>query len=132
MNIGEALYAYLKVDVDLSALISTRIYSLTLPQNCTMPAVTYRQISGPRVHTMGSDPGLTHPRFQFSCWGSSYGSAKDVARKLQAALQDYKGTMGGGGGVVVQASLLENELDIYDPDTKLYCVPLDFIIWHLE
>lgn len=132
MNIEEAIYSYLKDNAGLAALVSDRIYPLTMPQNCTMPAVTYRKVSGPRIHTMGTDPGLAYPRFQFSCWGSSYSSAKNVAKKVQAALQDYKGQMGGALGVVVQASIMENELDLYEPDTGLYHIPVDLVIWHEE
>ena len=55
-----------------------------------------------------------------------------VKAALKTALQDYSGVMGGAGGVTVQAVILDDEQSYYDPDTKLYSIQMDFIIWHLE
>jgi len=133
MQIGEALYSYLSSYAGLTALVGNRIYPLILPQGVTLPAVTYTQISGPRVHCMGSDPGLTHPRFQVSVWAESYSDMATVAAQVRAALQDYSGTMGGDDGVVVQRIFLEDETDRnFEPNTKTFRRDLDFIIWHEE
>ena len=134
MIIEEALYTYLSTHAGLSALVSTRVYPVVMPQGCTLPAVTYQKIDGPRVHAMGSDAGLAHPRFQVSCWGSTYKSTKDVAAQVRAALQDYTGTMGGAGGVSVGGVFLDDENDLFDDaaGTGVYHVALDFIVWHTE
>ncbi len=133
MTIEEALYSYLKGYAGLAALVSTRIYPLILPQDSTFPAVTYQRISGPRIHTMGNDPGLAYPRFQVSCWGKTYASAKAVAAQVIAALQNQRNTTWGGtGGVMVQASILESDRDLYEPDTQVYHVPVDVTIWFIE
>ena len=132
MVIEEALYAYLSSHAGLTALVSTRIYPLVMPQNATLPAVTFSKISGPRAHAMQQDAGLAYPRFQVSCWGGTYKQAKEVAGQVRAALQDYTGTMGGAGGVVVSGVFLEDENDLYEPGTQAYHIAIDFIIWHLE
>ena len=132
MLLEQALYSYLSGVAGLTALVSTRIYPLMMPQDVTLPAVTYQRISGPRVHTMGTDPGLESPRFQLSSWASSYSSVKAVAEQVRLALQDYAGTMGGAGGVVVQRAFLEGDQDFYEPDTLIYQVASDFIIWAEE
>lgn len=93
-----------------------------------MPAVTYAEISCPRVHTMGKDPGLKYPRFQFTAWATTYAGAKAVAEQIRLAIQDYTTTT----GTTIQASILDNELDTYDPDTGHYGIPVDFIIWAAE
>ena len=132
MFIEEAIYSYLSGHAGLTALTGTRIYPLVMPQNTILPAVTFSKVSGPRVHAMQKDTSTAYPRFQVSCWGSAYKQAKEVAAQVRAALQDYKGTMGGAGGVAVGGVFLEDENDLYEPGTQVYHVALDFIIWHLE
>ena len=127
MIIEEALFSHLSAFAGLTALVGTRIYPMLLPQQATLPAVTFMKVSNPYIRTFGSTIGA-QPRFQFSCWATTYLGAKAVADQIKAALDFYAGTM--GGGVVVRAGLVENELDDYDPETKRYHVPVDVILWH--
>jgi len=132
MIIEEALYAYLTNYAELTALVGDRIYPVILPQNTTLPAVTFQRISGIREYSQSGPSGLAHPRFQFSCWAEKYEEAKAVAEQIRLALEGYKGMMGGSDGVRVDAIYVEDDHDIYDPETKEYHVALDAIIWHEE
>ena len=133
MQLEVALYNYLSTYAGLIALTSTRIYPNVLPQSPTYPAVTFEMISGPRVHAMGSDPGLTFPRYEFTCWGSTKASARAVALQIIDALQDKTGTIGGTGGVTIQRIFLEDESDgESDPILSRYARIVEFIIWAEE
>jgi hypothetical protein len=130
MIIDEGLYDTLSEYAGLAALVSTRIYPLKAPQDATYPLVVYQQISGPRVHSHSGGSGLASPRFQFTSWATSLNSAKGVANQVRAALNGYNGTM--GSDVDVQACLLQNEMELYDPETERWGVVQDFVIWHAE
>jgi hypothetical protein len=54
-----------------------------------------------------------------------------VAEQVRFALQSYSGTMGGAGGVTVLDADPVNEIDIYEPGTDTYHVPVDVMICHL-
>lgn len=129
MRLEQAVFNRLSTYASLMALVSTRIYPLALPQNGTYPAVTYFRVSSPRIRTFGTNLGAS-TRLQVSCWARSYLAAKGVADQVIAALDGFSGTLGGVGGVPVLALDLDNETDIYEPETGLYHVPLDFTIWH--
>lgn len=122
MNIEEALYAYLSSYANLTAIVGTRIYPLILPQSPILPAITYSKVSGPRVNSKDGASGLAYPRFQFSCWAKSYGQAKQVAEQIRLALDTFPSGR----------AFIENEQDIYEPDTGIHHIPIDFIIWHTE
>lgn len=111
----------------LTALVGSRVYPLVAPNNVMRPYIVYQKISGPQVHTMGQDPGLQYPRFQFSCWGETYSSVKAVGAQVKAALSDYSGTL---LGVVIQRIIFENILDSYEADTGLFGCRLDFLVWY--
>ena len=131
MKIEEALYAHLKAHTGLSSLVGTRIYPLVLPQNPALPAVTYQKISRAGERVMNNSTTLVvRTRFQISCWATSYSNAKDVAEQVKLALQDYSGLMGGAGGVQVLDVNVVGEQDIYEPDTGIYHLPVDVMIYH--
>lgn len=116
------LFSYLTSNANVSELVGTRIYPITLPPNYTLPAITYAKISGPKINAKGGATGLAHPRFQFSCWSKSYTEAKIIADTVRLALNAWSEC----------TTYTENELDLYEQDTGLYHVPIDVVIWHAE
>jgi hypothetical protein len=128
MPFEEGLFAYLDAYPGLTLEVGSRIYPLVLPQRPTFPAVTYVRISTPRLLEF-ERAFFPHPRFQFDCWAESYDRAKDVAAQVRAALNLYRGAM---GAYTVQTSLVEDERDMYDPETKLWHVIIEAVIWYEE
>jgi hypothetical protein len=135
LTIEEGIGYYLTTYAGLVALVSTRTYNKRIPQEATLPCVTYYRISTPRVQTHDTSgmTGTAYPRFQFDAWAATYGSAKAITDQLRTALNGYKGTVtSGADSVVIQASLVDDER--YDPDLNagLERISSDYIIWHLE
>lgn len=124
--IEEGLYAFLAAQLPA---IGGRVYPDKLPQEPVLPAVTYRKVSGPRVHSHDGPSSLAHPRFQVSCWAATYAEAKDLSEDVRQALDGYTGAM---DGEQVQAVLLSNEIDFHHGEVMYYQVALDFVIWHRE
>lgn len=131
MSFEEGLFAYLSTYPGLVPLVGTRVYPVLLPQNATLPAVTYTRLATPRLHEFEAS-FLPHPTFQFDCWAmdtaviSGYEEAKDVATQVVAALDIYRGAM---GAYTVEASIVDSERDAYDPETKIWHVIVDVEIW---
>lgn len=121
MTIETDLYSRLSTFAGLVALVGTRSYPLLLPQNPTLPAITFQKISNVREQAHSGDSSLQHPRYQFSCWAETYAEAWAVAEQIRLALQ---GITSAGGG------FYENAVDLYDPETGWYHVPVDITIWH--
>jgi len=130
-EIEEVLRWRLNTYSGTSALLSGRIYPMQLPQGTASASATYQKISGPRDHTHQGPTGLASPRYQITAWSKQYSEAKAVAKQVRLALD---GWFGSALGHVVSAVQLENEYDIYNPETlvEFYSVPVDFIVWHHE
>lgn len=126
MTIEAAIRQYLLANPNIMALIAGRLYPMVLPQPPTLPAVTYSRVSRSAVRDL---TGVAYwiSRFQFSCWAKKYGDAKAVAQAVRQALEDYVGTMG-QFRIIGSASV--NEIDLSQPDTGLYHVPVDVLITH--
>jgi len=125
----EALVSFLLAAAGLSSLLSTRIHWLQAGQSLNKPYVTLTRISGNRSMNFQGANGFVESRVQVDCYGLNYGSAKQVARAVEARLSGVRVTHSG----YVFRFFLDGERDIFeDADTpdKLYRVSLDFLIWH--
>lgn len=138
MNIDEAVYAHLIAFPGLAALINKRVYPIVMPLNAVMPAVSIQRISTERVHAFQADIGLAAASIQVSIWAKTdtvkkgYAHTGAVSEQTRKALQNFSGTMGGTGGVVVNAVLMDTEMTDYDESTQTYAVHQDFEIWYQE
>lgn len=130
MSVEAALVNRLEGYAGLTALVSTRIYPHRLPQTPTYPAVTYFLVTAlPRDSAMGVDVPIARKRFQFSAWGSTYLSAKNVCEQIRLALQRWSGT---ADGTTVYDIFVESQNDIDEPDLKVYQCVIDFEVVHGE
>ncbi len=127
-----------KTDKDYSV---SRVYAIAAPQTVDKPYIVFTAISKNFSHSMGGDDGLCRTRVQFSVWGNGYESVKGVVEELRSAYRNYiegdsSEKMGmdeeGDGGHWVQTTLLDNEVDRYEDDTRLYNSVLDVLFWHRE
>lgn len=129
MTIEEGLYDYLSTNVGVSAIVGTRVYPGTLPQNWTKPAISYQRVSGVRFRNLAGPAGRATPRIQIDCWAESYSGARTLAEAVRSAMDGYAGLM---GTTTVGSVVLESDIDFYEPDTDIYRVSMDFWISHIE
>jgi hypothetical protein len=115
--IEEDIYSDLSGFAGLSALISTRIYPLRMPQGGTFPAVVYTRVSGSRINNLDGE-NIQNPRFQVDCWAESYSAAKAVAAQVESAFAAASFT-----------SVLIADRDDRDDTTEIYRVSMDFSVW---
>lgn len=127
-SIMEDLYAYLITQTGLTALIALRIYPDNCPDDCELPAVSYAITSDVPVHTMSSDSGNPRrPLISFHVFAKTRAVANAIAAQIAAALQDKSGTL---TVRVIQRAFLENEYNVYDPDTGTYHIIQDYTVWY--
>jgi len=128
VTIAVLLQDALEENAGVAALTSTRIYPLILPQNPTMPAITYQRISG-----TGQDgtSTLRQSRWQVNCWSKrrdgagGYGEVQQLATAVKAALEEYIELSQTPG---INMARVVNELDDYEDETQVYRVIIDVIL----
>jgi len=137
VDFNESFYAELAADTDITDLVGgasdPRIYPVKAPQDSDMPVVLFQTISGIMPHLMGSDDGFGARIMQVAAWGDTLASARGVADKVKACLQDFAGTLGGDGGVTIQRIFLETPpIESFDPNAGtegFWAVIQDFTCW---
>jgi hypothetical protein len=85
--IEQQLFDQLTTFPGLAALIGDRAYPAQLPQEVTLPAVTYLRVSeAPVLHRDNPKPGYSRDRFQLDGWANSYDGALAVRKQLRGAM----------------------------------------------
>lgn len=136
LDIDSALVAKLATSAGVSALVSTRIHPLRLPDSLgwtLLPAITYQEVSAPIVgtHDESAVNALTHSRFQITAWSTSYAGASAVGKAIFDVLEGFSGTVTSGlDTFAIQSILRADRRKDNDAETGLYWVIQDFMIWY--
>lgn len=131
MSLGAGIYEFLSDNLS----IGERVYPLTLPQDVTLPAMTYQVISD--VPTISHSTAQDHPtytgtqrsdtRVQFDCYGSDYDEAEALCDELRQLTVGYRGSW---GTEEVDSVLPDVRLDDWDEAPGVWRVIQDLIIGH--
>jgi len=122
-----------KLITALSATIGSRMHPLRLPDTAVFPAITYQEITAPIVatHDETAANALTHARYQLDAWAVSYAGAVALAKAIFDALEGFKGVITKGSDTFTILSCLRSDKRTNnDPETSLFWVSQDFIIWY--
>lgn len=116
-------------DGPVGTLVGDRIFPKVFPPGtfklgvANRPAITIDKISGFRAGIHNARPTLVMPRYQITCWSATQEEAYAVASAVETALDQYQGII---DGIQVAALAIEDDPpDAYEPDTRLYQVPLE-------
>lgn len=105
----------------VTALVGQRIAAGVLPEGELRPYVTYAMVTGERIPSMTDSGLMRHARMQVNCWSVSYGEAKQIALAVQTAIE---------ASALFECVFLTDQ-DLYDPETNLFYVVLDYSVWQL-
>lgn len=112
MDCGEGIYTRMAGYAGLSALVGVNIEPGGRRQGASLPAVTYRRITTPQFHTMGTDSSDGVQWYEVTSWGVTQDAAEDVAAQVSAALKDYSGTQGEGDDTITFSRIfIEDDRD---------------------
>lgn len=137
MSLEDDLRTYLCGQSTITAIIGTnpqRMYGTVLSQGAVLPAITYQTISAKHGDVLLSAAGFCWTRIQLNCWAETSTGTRTLAEAIRQLLHGYHGTM---GSTVVQAVLLDNENDAYEPpvDAKAlgaFCRMVDYRFRYTE
>lgn len=104
----------------------TAVYPHFLPEDRSLPAVTYR-ISSSRPEYSADGPSNHGVTFQVDCWSQVYLDLKKLRDEVKDLLDGYTGELGEHYAHLVQ---IENEVDTYEPETKLFRVSIFFNVFY--
>jgi hypothetical protein len=105
----------------VAALVGDRVAAGILPEGETRPYVTYALITGERIGSLTDSGLMRHARVQINGWSPNYGTAKQIALAVQTAIE---------ASALFEVVFIGDQ-DLYDPETKLHYVAVDYSVWQL-
>ena len=122
--IETSLHSYLANAQTLVSACAGRIEPVRLPNDPSLPTLTYQVISTTPDATLDGPSGFMEKRIQFSSWGECYGDAKALDEALRTVLDGFSGLQ--PDGTLIFNVMLDTAADLYEPDSKLYHVSTDY------
>ena len=121
MAIGKVIYNILANDVDVSSLVSTRIYPNFIDYNSTsMPAIVYTEVDNDPTNTKTSVSQLDQSNILISCFAETYSQMNDLAEKVRIAFESNYGTEETNSSIQVQSIEFTDSQDMFDDEYGQY------------
>lgn len=102
----------------LEGLVSGRCYPLQMPQEPTYPAIVYSRIASEPQNRLEGGASLDQVRVQIDCYATTYEGAKTLSASVRSAMESAS-----------LGATLQLDLDLYEPEVKVYRVTMDFYVW---
>lgn len=94
--LASAIYQRLAGHAPLAALVGTKIYPSRAPDEAALPYVTHMDMAAlDQARDLGGAGGLAQARVQVDAWAATATEAKRIGDAVQAALEDFTGTVAG-------------------------------------
>lgn len=133
LTIEEGIYYLLANNAAVAAIVGDRIYPIKLPQDPTLPAITYQLITPDSMIAHDGMSGTGIKRYQITGFALSPDEVVDLIEAIRICMTCYKGTIGAGANTIVcQVMLPAGGYESNEPEIERYMRALDFIIWHNE
>lgn len=112
--VGRFLSAFVESLPDLAQAIGERLYPIHAAQTDPRPYVTYQNITGGSIHTLGGPEGVGFATVQINIVANSQEEASEIARLISGTKGDPRLNCFRGirGAVNVKGCWLEDERDV--------------------
>jgi hypothetical protein len=107
----------------LSSSLSGRIYGGIGVQKPILPYVVYSRVVSlvENILAGNGNPPINNTRMQIDVWASSYSSAQSTAAAIRTLMLGW-----------ATQNVSNGEQDLYEEDTRLHRVLMDYSIWHYD
>jgi hypothetical protein len=139
--VSDSIYRHLSTDAGVSALVSTRVFPLVIPQQTydevtKQPCLVYTIDTDARhVRFAGSD-SLVRGSLEVDCYARSYKQVQSLAAAVRDALLDLSGSIQADTSPItytrIQTVHLDGETSLMDEEPGLYHVLQRYVVWYDE
>jgi len=132
MELASAIYTVLVTDVDVSALVGTRVYPEQVPQGSAFPYITFLNVTSSPIRSLSGYSGVTKTMLQVDCFADDKATVVALKDAVRVAIGDRNNWQ--QAGLVVQSSQLDAYRDTserpFDGGERMVRrVSMDFIVF---
>ncbi|MFM7010838.1 MAG: DUF3168 domain-containing protein [Betaproteobacteria bacterium] len=132
MRAEKVVYTLLTGSSQVTALVGLKIYPGLIPQNTTMPALTYELVSGVDIAPINAQAGgvIMRSRVQISALARTYAEVKTIHEAIRCALLFKSGLISDVQVLAITRELIGS--DERDDESGLYMQAVDYLLTHDE
>lgn len=130
MRAEKAVAAILDADVGVAAIVGTKIYGCSAPEDEAAPMVIYAKQGAEREPYLDAGTYIVRARVVVLCVASTYDVLKSLGEAARIALNGKSGTF--GGVEVSEVQLSEEGPDEYEPGLKEFAQSFVYTVIHVE
>ena len=119
MILEEAIFAHLSTSTAVTGHTGARIYPVVLPQDPTLPALTFTRVATMPENTLSGYANYENALVEIDCWSSALKSSKLLADQVRKVMD----------GATGYDALLTGETVIYEPEVDIYRITQDYSCW---
>lgn len=119
MSFQSDFYTWLSAQSGVTAIVSTRIYPLRLPQEVTYPALRFERDGEYDIEDFGGQGGMQTTDIQIDALADTHAEALGLAAAVRSALLNFKGAM---GSTIIGYTRLAATFDAWDESLNVYRV----------
>lgn len=93
--IATGLFTLLSNNAGVSALVATRVYPLSLPQNAVFPCISYEFEEQQEQSDYDGQGDFGDVEIQINNWADEYDDALSLAAAVKTALKNFTGNLDG-------------------------------------
>ncbi|MGE5585724.1 MAG: DUF3168 domain-containing protein [Bacillota bacterium] len=123
----QAVYAHLKGDLDVAALVGGRVYHQTAPDDATYPLIVLNTISNVDRRDLAG-VAYVETRLQVTAMAATLAEAEAIALAVRASLEGFRGLMAGALEVIECRTI--GYLPIYQEDVGQTHYHVDILVTH--
>lgn len=128
-NVLGVIYKRLTDTASVTALVGTRIYPVTVPQQASAPFIRTSLISTTPIDTKNAPADVDSHRVQIDCIGTTYTQALNIAQVVRTSLDRFRGSVTlQSGAVFVDGIRYLDETGEMEFEKDLHAHILDFQI----
>lgn len=124
--IETGIYAQLMATLAVTDLVVDRVYPIMMPQQPTLPAITYQRISTTDRYAQDGSQDLPTVRVQINCVAATLAAAGALSAAVRTALDVQHGTT--WDGHAIGASRRVGSVTLFEPSIEAYMLADDYLI----
>jgi hypothetical protein len=122
--IVDSLFSFLAADAGIYDRCQS-IFPQTIPQNASLPAITYTLNSEERDQLMAGVGLLKTALIDIEAWHTDHRGAHELADAIETLLAGYRGEF---GSKTAEHIRMERKFELFESDSGLYRVSQQFLI----
>jgi hypothetical protein len=125
VTIKTSFYTFVAGTGSITSIATGGIHPQTIPQQMENPFASYSMDDNEDQQMLDGVSPVRDARFSVDCYSKSYLTASQLAGAFKSALVGHRGTF---GSHTVEHIRKEREFDIFEADTGLHRVSLQFLV----